>query len=135
MCSKFARQWGGQEVTSCFGVWPAKWKPGASLQWGAFSTPSSSTSPLSVGHSEERWRLLDAASGVRWMAGARHDGTGACTSTMGASPTPNSSTSPFGGGRFLMSEVPLSCHAVERWGVEAGPPAGEPEEADLEARI
>ena len=32
----------------------------------------------SVGESEENWKLWDAASGALWMAGAKHDGTGAC---------------------------------------------------------
>jgi WD40 repeat protein len=32
----------------------------------------------SVGGRSECWKLWDAASGVEWMAGARHDGTGAC---------------------------------------------------------
>ena len=31
-----------------------------------------------VGGNEKRWKLWDAASGAEWMAGARHDGTGAC---------------------------------------------------------
>jgi len=32
----------------------------------------------SLGSADANWRLWDAASGAVWMAGARHDGTGAC---------------------------------------------------------
>ena len=32
----------------------------------------------SVSTAEENWRIWDVASGAEWMAGARHDGTGAC---------------------------------------------------------
>lgn len=36
----------------------------------------------SVGASKENWTLFDAATGVEWMAGARHDGTGECICTL-----------------------------------------------------
>ena len=32
----------------------------------------------SVGFKDENWMLWDVASGAEWMAGAKHDGTGAC---------------------------------------------------------
>jgi len=35
-----------------------------------------------VDQAEEFWKLWDAASGVEWMAGARHDGTGACVCSL-----------------------------------------------------
>ena len=32
----------------------------------------------SVGFEKENWKMWDAAGGAEWMAGAKHDGTGAC---------------------------------------------------------
>jgi len=41
-------------------------------------SPDNGRFVASVSCSQENWKLWDAASGAEWMAGARHDGTGAC---------------------------------------------------------
>jgi WD40 repeat protein len=51
-----------------------------------------------VADGEECWKLWDAASGVEWMAGARHDGTGACVCTVTS------------GGRKLDEGCPVLAH-------------------------
>ena len=49
----------------------------ASSRWGAFLHNGGDVTERQ-GNNQENWKLWDAASGAEWMAGARHDGTGAC---------------------------------------------------------
>jgi len=50
----------------------------SSLSWTCVAMSPSGRFVASVGSLDENWMLSDAASGAVWMAGARHDGTGAC---------------------------------------------------------
>jgi WD40 repeat protein len=63
----------------------------------------------SVAAGEECWKLWDAASGVEWMAGARHDGTGACKCRVTS------------GGRKLDHGCPVLAHMLGLWAVAFSP--------------
>jgi len=64
----------------------------------------------SMGGGEECWKLLDAASGVECMAGARHDGAGACSCRVTRS-----------GRRSLDEGCPVRAHTAELTAVAFSP--------------